>query len=177
MDRASRVFFIGGKQGSTFHATAWHKAKASLTKHCPLSDKTKEIICCFDDTSVNCHIPWGQLGESLSRQVLLDLQAEEIEVRTFCFAGAKSFRPAYFQFVLDHKPQLVDATKYFKTERKMTLLDRPIFFLPLTDLQQKKCDNLLDSKLVTGAVYLQAFPENDDISVCDTFAGGQHQTG
>ena len=41
--------FIAGRKGSVFMREMWVKQKKMITQHCPLSDKSKEIVCCFDD--------------------------------------------------------------------------------------------------------------------------------
>ena len=30
-----------------------------MVQHCPLSQKTMEKVCCFDDENEKCHIPWA----------------------------------------------------------------------------------------------------------------------
>jgi len=160
-------FFVGGRRGSDFHAAVWSTAKAAVTKHCPLADKKKEVICCFDEP-IRCHIPGGALGESLASKVNLMLAAEDFAVDSYCFSESDSLRPAYFQYVLDHKPKLKDASRFFQDERQMELLDRAAFFLPQSDTVGKTCEQLFNPRSVVGAVYATSLNLNSsaDDFVC-----------
>lgn len=147
---------IGGRQGSPYHGVAWHLAKQAIQKHCPLDDRNKEIICCFDE-DVSCHIPGGSLGEGMSIKVKRWFEAADFALKSHCLWGQQSFRPAWFQFVLDHKPKLKDAKEYFKQERQMDLLNRTGFFLPFSDVGQRKCEDFFEDQTVVGAVYMKSF--------------------
>lgn len=30
-----------------------------MVTHCPLSEREMEKVCCFDNSRVECHIPWA----------------------------------------------------------------------------------------------------------------------
>ncbi|CAK9055718.1 unnamed protein product [Durusdinium trenchii] len=144
---------LGGRQASHYHGVAWHVVKEALTKHCPLADRNKEIICCFD-ADVSCHIPGGSLGEGMSIKVKRWFEAADFPVESHCLWGQHSVRPAYFQYVLDHKPKLHDAMQYFTHKRQMELLNRTAFFVPF---EQRSCEEFLETETVVGAVYMKSF--------------------
>ncbi len=39
--------------------------RMKMVQHCPLSQKTMEKVCCFDDENEQCHIPWAGLLVSI----------------------------------------------------------------------------------------------------------------
>eukprot|EP00434_Breviolum_minutum_P000963 symbB.v1.2.000847.t1/scaffold37.1/size397765/19 len=147
--------FIGGRQGSPYHGVAWNLAKDAVEKHCPLEDRSKEIICCFDE-DVSCHIPGGSLGEGMSIKAKRWFEAGDFALNTFCLSEQQSLRPAWFQFVLEHKPRLKEAEEYFKEERHMDLTG---FFVPFSDVGKRKCEDFFEAETVVGAVYMKSFGE------------------
>ncbi|CAE7556222.1 unnamed protein product [Symbiodinium natans] len=151
---------MGGKKGSAYHGVAWTLAKRAISQHCPPEDRSKEIICCFDGPE-QCHIPGGSLGDSHSSRVKRMFEVAGLSLDSHCLAGQDSIRPAYFQFVLDHKRKLADASEYFTTNRHMQLLNRTAFYIPLADAK-RACPDFFEMQTVVGAVYAKSFGHSDD---------------
>ncbi|CAJ1446664.1 unnamed protein product, partial [Effrenium voratum] len=164
-----QILFTAGKRGSRFHGAAWHFAKElalarapKVTKHCPLSDKEKEKVCCFDDKRLNCHIPGGALGESFSSRLKQEYEGDEQEMKSYCFSEAESFRPAMFQQVLDHTPAMDAGDKIFKREHKRSLLAGFALFVPLSMTRDVRCRQLFNTRKVIGAIYAASFDVSDE---------------
>eukprot|EP00392_Amoebophrya_sp_AT5.2_P007527 g7542.t1 len=72
--------FLGSSRGSVYMHEVWARQKKALTKHCETQAEMKlEKICCLDDKSQVCHIPWTQLGEGISHKVGLFSNERESE--------------------------------------------------------------------------------------------------
>ncbi|CAE7856311.1 unnamed protein product [Symbiodinium necroappetens] len=64
-----------------------------METHCPLSDKEKEKVCCFDDDRTQCHIPWAGIGEGVSHPVFDELEGDGVRFKSFCFSDERGFTP------------------------------------------------------------------------------------
>ncbi|CAE7944384.1 unnamed protein product, partial [Symbiodinium necroappetens] len=90
-----------------------------------------------------------------SSKVKRMFEAADLPLDSRCLARQESIRPAYFQFVLDHKKQLADANEFFKSERHMQLLNRTAFYIPLAEVRDRACPNFFETKTVVGAAAYQ----------------------
>ena len=121
-----------------------HCVEAMITKHCPLSDKTKEIVCCFDDPNVECHVPFAGIGEGTSHPMLNELVKQKVEMKTYCFADEESFVPDHFAYVLEHVSDLKEALTYMEKRGIQKGLDRMAFhmFNSIIPLKNYNCEKL-----------------------------------
>lgn len=121
-----------------------HCVEAMITKHCPLSDKTKEIVCCFDDPNVECHVPFAGIGEGTSHPMLNELLKQKVEMKTYCFADEESFVPDHFAYVLEHVSDLKEAQTYMEKRGIQKGLDRMAFhmFNSIIPLKNYNCEKL-----------------------------------
>ncbi|CAE8619214.1 unnamed protein product, partial [Polarella glacialis] len=151
--------FIAGRKGSIFMKTVWEKQKALITKHCPLSDKPKEKICCFDEPRQECHIPFAGLGEGTSHAVLNIMRSARVPFTSYCFVDEQAFVPDHFAYVLEHVSDLKEAEKYL-TERNIHRgFDRLAFHLfnSILPFKHFDCKKLFDPETVIGNLYTRTF--------------------
>lgn len=146
--------FLGGRKNSSFHFAVWEAQKAAVSQHCNISEKTLEKVCCFNDAQ-ECHIPWGGLGESISHKVF----ATEPPKSAFCFSGDESFNPDRFEFVLEHKKTVKEATKEFNASGVAKPFERALyhFFNALHGWEKQKCADLFDESTVVGYLFSKSF--------------------
>ncbi|CAE7384573.1 unnamed protein product [Symbiodinium natans] len=151
--------FIAGRKGSVFMKEMWEKQKKMITKHCPLSDKSKEIVCCFDDPNIECHIPFAGIGEGTSHPMLNQLHKNKVDMKTYCFADDESFVPDHFAYVLEHVPDLDQAIKYLEERNIKHGLDRMAFhmFNSIIPFKKYSCKKLFTKGTTVGQLYLTAF--------------------
>lgn len=151
--------FIAGRKGSIFMKKMWDKQKAMITKHCPLSDKTKEIVCCFDDPKVECHVPFAGIGEGTSHPMLNKMLKDKVPMKTYCFADEESFVPDHFAYVLEHVPDLQEAQSYMEKRGIKKGLDRMAFhmFNSIIPLKTYNCQKLFTKGTTAGHLYLTSF--------------------
>eukprot|EP00439_Symbiodinium_sp_Y106_P019477 s1468_g2.t1 len=147
--------FIAGRKGSEM----WVKQKKMITKHCPLSDKSKEIVCCFDDPKIECHIPFAGIGEGTSHPMLNQLYKNKVSMKTYCFADEESFVPDHFAYVLEHVPDLEKAYRYLEERNIKRGLDRMAFhmFNSIIPFKNYNCKKLFTKGTTVGQLYLTAF--------------------
>lgn len=151
--------FIAGRKGSVFMREMWVKQKKMITKHCPLSDKSKEIVCCFDDPKIECHIPFAGIGEGTSHPMLNQLYKNKVSMKTYCFADEESFVPDHFAYVLEHVPDLEKAYRYLEERNIKRGLDRMAFhmFNSIIPFKNYNCKKLFTKGTTVGQLYLTAF--------------------
>ncbi|CAJ1435898.1 unnamed protein product, partial [Effrenium voratum] len=151
--------FIAGRKGSVFMKEMWQKQKFMITKHCSLSDKTKEIVCCFDDPKVECHIPFAGIGEGTSHPMLNSLIKQKVPMKTYCFADEDSFVPDHFAYVLEHVNDLKKANQYLEERNIKKGLDRMAFhmFNSIIPFKTFSCKKLFTQGSTVGHLYLTAF--------------------
>jgi len=151
--------FIASRKGSIFMKHMWEKQKALITNHCPLSDKPKEKVCCFDDPHVECHIPFAGIGEGASHPMLNDLLRKQVPLTTYCFGNEESFVPDHFAYVLEHVPDVKKAIKYLEDRRIKRGLDRLAFhmFNSIIPFKTFSCKKLFSPKTTVGHLYTTSF--------------------
>ncbi|CAJ1425614.1 unnamed protein product [Effrenium voratum] len=167
--------FLGGQKSSSFHRSVWEAQKAAVAKHCDISEKKVEKVCCFEDKKEQCHIPWGGLGEWISHRVFAAAKPHS----AFCFSGEESFNPDRFEFVLEHRQKLQaqisrqDAEAEFLASHVAQPLGRRLyhFFNALHGWEKHTCANLFDESTVVGHLFSKSFsggrgptPRNDTTS-------------
>ncbi|CAK9046258.1 C3H1-type domain-containing protein [Durusdinium trenchii] len=85
--------FMASRKGSTFMKAVWEKQKQLMVTHCPLSEREMEKVCCFDNSRVECHIPWAGIGEGVSHGVFEELDSDGVAIKSYCFADDRGFTP------------------------------------------------------------------------------------
>jgi len=113
--------FMASRKGSAFMKAVWERQKMKMVQHCPLSQKTMEKVCCFDDENEKCHIPWAGIGEGVSHEVFSELDGEGIHLKSYCFADERGFTPPDMITILDKSAQF--ATEAWKKMGKKTSKD------------------------------------------------------
>ncbi|CAD7960176.1 unnamed protein product [Amoebophrya sp. A25] len=63
--------FVAASRGSMYMKRVWERQKAQMTQHCGSQQEMKleSKVCCLDDPSTQCHVPWSALGERTSHLV------------------------------------------------------------------------------------------------------------
>ncbi|CAE7022294.1 ISA3, partial [Symbiodinium natans] len=147
--------FLGGRKGSSFHRAVWEAQKAAVMRHCDISEKKEERVCCFADETEQCHIPWGGLGEWISHKVFEAAHPDS----TFCYSGNESFNPDRFEFVLEHKQKLEDAYAEFESSRVPQPLSRRLyhFFNALHGWEKHTCATLFNETTLVGHIFSRSF--------------------
>lgn len=155
--------FIAGRKQSAFMKKMWEKQKSMITKHCPLSEKVKEKVCCFDDPKEECHIPFAGIGEGTSHPVLNSMLSQKPLLKTYCFADEDSFVPDHFAYVLEHVSDLKKALAYLKERQINKGLDRMAFhmFNSIIPLKTYDCKKLFTEGTTVGHLYLTSFSRGD----------------
>ena len=118
--------------------------QAKITDHCPLSEKTEQKVCCFDDPNEKCHIPFAGIGEGTTHKVMAQLLEDETPMKTYCFADEEAFVPTKFAYVLQHVTNLTEATQLLESNGVKKGLDRMAFHLfnSITSLAKYDCKTL-----------------------------------
>jgi len=147
--------FLGGRRGSPFFKKVWEEQKSALTNHCQAADRRRQKVCCFEDPKLQCHIPWGGLGERLSHKVFL----RERPSSAFCFTGPESFTPNFFAYALEWKPHLEDAQAVFREKNIPAALDRKVYHLfnALMHWKTYSCAALFKEGTLIGRIMSKTF--------------------
>jgi len=143
--------FMGGRKGSRYLGSVWERQKKALASHCPESDAKKEIVCCFDNPELQCHIPWTQLGEGIAHPVLKGMSP----VSTYCFKDEESFVPPNWGTVLTEHRQIDDAMSFWAAKGVKNAMNRSGYHLfnSVTGLSGLNNSQLTDPNTVVGALY------------------------
>lgn len=86
--------FLAGRKGSVVFKEIWEDQKAAMVNHC--DDRLKELekkVCCSDDLSRKCHIPWAGIGENIAHPALKRFITGNRPHKKYCFSGDQSFVP------------------------------------------------------------------------------------
>lgn len=150
---------IGATKGSPYFKAVWESHKEKLVNHCPLKDKEKEIICCFDDKNVQCHIPWLSMNRGLAHPVIREWTRKRKEWDSYCYVNHDSFQIKQLEHVLTKKPKLEQGLEHWKREGIQKPLERIAYHFQQGSMktQQFDCNKLFDKKTVLGAIYRQSF--------------------
>mmetsp|Transcript_93992 Transcript_93992/g.201711 ORF Transcript_93992/g.201711 Transcript_93992/m.201711 type:complete len:362 (+) Transcript_93992:79-1164(+) len=152
--------FEGGRQGSRYHKAVWNEQKQALLSHCAESDAEKEVICCFDNPALRCHIPWTQLGERISHRVLKAMHpALEMQCLKECDCPTpEGFVPRDMEAVLTEHPVLDDALSFWAAKGVKNPMDRAAYHLfnSITGLSQLSHSQIFNATTVIGALYTQS---------------------
>mmetsp|Transcript_3793 Transcript_3793/g.11118 ORF Transcript_3793/g.11118 Transcript_3793/m.11118 type:complete len:518 (+) Transcript_3793:33-1586(+) len=151
--------FMAGRKGSIVHREVWEEQKKLMVGHCPLSEKPLEKVCCFDDETEVCHIPWAGLGEWVSHKVLARQQRSSTPPSTYCFTNERAFVPGVFPHVLDRMLSPDEAHAAFQRAGNPNGLGRVMYHLfnaqfPFKDFT---CERLFNNKTAASFLYLRSF--------------------
>jgi len=165
VDACSKHFssnFMAGKKGSTFMKNVWEKQKSLMVSHCPLSDKDKEKVCCFDQTKEQCHIPWAGIGEGVSHPVFEEMETNGVAMKSYCFSDDKGFTPPDMINILEKVQSVKKADDAWRKMNKLSAHDplgRIMYhtFNSIMPWQGYKCNELLDNNTVYGRLNVMSF--------------------
>ncbi|CAE7387328.1 unnamed protein product [Symbiodinium pilosum] len=122
--------FIAGRKGSSLYKEVWEAQKHAMTSHC--DDRVKandKKVCCADDVTRQCHIPWAGIGEGISHPVLKGMLARNAPLKIHCFEGDESFVPGSFQNIIEKSPSLPSALQAFQRGGVKNPTDRIMYHL------------------------------------------------
>ncbi|CAE7404082.1 unnamed protein product [Symbiodinium sp. CCMP2456] len=122
--------FLAGRKGSLLYKAVWEGQKQAMTSHCDDSLKANEKkVCCADDVTRQCHIPWAGIGENIAHPVLKDLLSKGRALKIHCFEGDESFVPGNFQMIIEKTPSLQSAVQAFQRGGVKNPMDRIMYHL------------------------------------------------
>jgi hypothetical protein len=157
-DSAFSSNFMAGKKGSLYHKKVWEKQKALVTKHCPVSDKPLEKVCCFD--SDVCHIPWAGIGEAVSHPVFTDWEKNDQDGKSYCFKRDQGFNPDHLMNALQHRnSNIPEAMKLWEENHVPNPMGRMMYHLfnSLWDIRTYSCKQFFDESTVLGMLFSKSF--------------------
>ncbi|CAE7383688.1 unnamed protein product, partial [Symbiodinium microadriaticum] len=115
--------FLASRKGSIFMKEVWTRQKQLMETHCPLSDKEKEKVCCFDDDRTQCHIPWAGIGEGVSHPVFDELEGDGVRFKSFCFSDERGFTPPDMINMLEKVRKVSSAEALWEADKRATARD------------------------------------------------------
>ncbi|OLP91771.1 hypothetical protein AK812_SmicGene26489 [Symbiodinium microadriaticum] len=122
--------FLAGRKGSLLYKAVWEGQKHAMTSHCDDSLKANDKkVCCADDATRQCHIPWAGIGENIAHPVLKDLLSKGTALKIHCFEGDESFVPGNFQMIIEKTPSLQSAVQAFQRGGVKNPMDRIMYHL------------------------------------------------
>ncbi|CAE7409165.1 unnamed protein product [Symbiodinium natans] len=148
--------FLAGRKGSTLYKAVWEAQKRAMTSHCDDTLKVNEKkVCCADDVTRQCHIPWAGIGENIAHPVLKDMQAKGTPLKIHCFEGDESFVPGSFQTIIEKTPSLPSAVQAFQRSGVKKPMDRIMYhlFASLGFASRYDGPALFDASTFVGALY------------------------
>merc|ERR1712024_422805 len=86
-------------------------------------------MCCFDNASVACNVPWAGLGGKLSWLAVERLLKSGTESKMYCFNTTNSFAPSGIVHVLKQQLGVEEAKKYWASLKVPQPFDRMAYHL------------------------------------------------